>query len=232
MWGKTRRATVYYQCQVTHQRSARIPPHHPPIVYVGEGPLSRAVLGFLAEAVFGPGREEYWRHNLTVAQEPDRRAPALALVEELTAEIGDLEQRLEHQILTLESEESTGALRRRVAERVAHLDGAIRERRDRLAQLAAEVPPEEPQVAAVAEILARLPILADRLPELPQAQLRAIFEGLQLSATYLPDTHEADIEIVLRDDGTAWHDLSQVWSVPPAGFEPAAFRSGGERSIP
>jgi hypothetical protein len=122
-------------------------------------------------------------------------------VEERTSESGDSEQRLERQILTPESEETTAVLRRGVAERVADLDGATRERLDPL------LAPEAPQVADVAEILARLPIriLADRLPELPQALLRAIFEGLQLSATYLPDTHEADIRIVLTDDGTAWH---------------------------
>lgn len=178
------------------------------------------MLGFLAQAVFGPDREDYWRHNLSVAQEPDRRAPALERVGGLTAEIADLEQRLERQVQALESEEVTSVLRRRVAQRVAELDGAIRERRDRLDQLAAQLPPEAPQAADVAMILARLPILADRLPELPQAQLRGIFESLQLTATYLPDSQEADIEIFLRDDGTQWPDVSQVWSVPPVGAGP------------
>jgi hypothetical protein len=50
-----------------------------------------------------------------------------------------------------------------------------------------------------------LRVAPSTLPELPKAQLRAIFKSLQLTAMYLPRTHEADIEIVLREDGRrAW----------------------------
>ncbi len=190
------------------------------MIYVGERPLHEAILGFLAEAVFGPGRESYWRHNLTVATEPDRRAPVLERFDELAAEVADLERRLDRQVLALEAEEVTPALRRRIAQRVAELEEAINERRQRLDQLAAQVPPEAPQFGDVATVLAKLPIIADRLAELPQGELRAIFEALQLTATYLPDQHEADIEIVLRDDGSNWSDVSQVWSAPSVGVEP------------
>jgi hypothetical protein len=44
-------------------------------------------------------------------------------------------------------------------------------------------------------MLASLPVLADRLHELPQAELRAIFESLQLTLIYDPSAHEAEIEI-------------------------------------
>jgi hypothetical protein len=182
--------------------------------------------------VFGPDREQYWRHALTVATKPKPRAPTLGRAEELAQEIAELEGRLERQVVGLESEHVTPALRRRVGQRVAELEDAISERQKRLDRLAAQAPREAPRGDDVATALARLPVIADRLRELPQGELRAMLEALQLTARYLPQSHEVDIELILQDDGGSWPNVSQVWSVPPAGFEPAAFRSGGERSIP
>jgi hypothetical protein len=54
MWGKTRPAGVYYQCQMTHQRSKQMPADHPATVHLAESRLNLAVLGFLGTAVFGP----------------------------------------------------------------------------------------------------------------------------------------------------------------------------------
>ncbi|MGH2705056.1 MAG: hypothetical protein ACRDJ4_08175 [Actinomycetota bacterium] len=65
-------------------------------------------------------------------------------------------------------------------------------------------------------MLAKLPILARRLAELPNQQLRAIFESLQLTVTYFHETHEAAVEIVLRDEGTTWSYDGQVNAVHPA----------------
>jgi len=45
----------------------------------------------------------------------------------------------------------------------------------------------------------------------------AIFESLQLTVTYFHKTHEAEVEIVLRDDGTTWSGDGQVNAVPPVG---------------
>ncbi|MGH3118195.1 MAG: hypothetical protein ACRDQ2_14005 [Gaiellales bacterium] len=67
-------------------------------------------------------------------------------------------------------------------------------------------------------MLAKLPILARRLPELPNEQLRAIFESLQLTVTHFHETHEAEVDIALRGDGTPGaEENAQVWSVPPVG---------------
>lgn len=90
--------------------------------------------------------------------------------------------------------------------------------------MAAQVPREAPRADDVATILARLPIIADRLRELPQGELRAMLEALQLTARYLPQSHEADVELVLRDDGSAWPNVSQVSSVHPSfpQYEPFA----------
>jgi hypothetical protein len=174
------------------------------------------VLGFLGTAVFGPGREDYWRHNLAAADQV-AAGPARYRMDELKAEIADLNQRLARQVLALESEETTPAVHRLVANRVADLERTVRERQDRLDGVAAQLPPEPPAVDDVAGLLAKLPILARRLPELPNEQLRAIFESLQLTVTYFHKTHEAEVEIVLRDDGTTWSGDGQVIAVPPVG---------------
>jgi len=45
-------------------------------VYLNEQRLNDALLPFLATALFGPERTDYWRHALDAAAEPERMAPA------------------------------------------------------------------------------------------------------------------------------------------------------------
>jgi hypothetical protein len=61
MWGNHRRNTTYYSCQPSHQRSKDIPVGHPSHVYLNEQRLNDALLPFLATALFGPERTDYWR---------------------------------------------------------------------------------------------------------------------------------------------------------------------------
>ena len=71
---------------------------------------------------------------------------------------------------------------------------------------------------------------AERLPELPPAELRPLFEPLQLTATYPQDRKEVDIEItlhghtsVLRTSGEPEKGRlggAQVCPVPPVGAKP------------
>ena len=49
-----------------------------------------------------------------------------------------------------------------------------------------EVPPASTEVAV---LLDRLPLLADRLAGLPQLELRALFDALQLKLVYQPADH-------------------------------------------
>ena len=68
-----------------------------------------------------------------------------------------------------------------------------------------------------------------------QPELRTLFEQLQLKITYHPGEQALDVVVSLWADApqsAGTRQLTEDWSVPPAGFEPAAFRSGGERSIP
>jgi len=136
MWGNRRRNTTYYSCQPSHQRSKDIPVGHPPHVYLNEHRLNDALLPFLAIALFGPERTDYWRHALDAAAEPERTTPAKERASEIEAEIADLERRIGRQLVNLEVDDVTPALRRRVGERVAELEAAIADRQERLVALA------------------------------------------------------------------------------------------------
>ena len=74
-----------------------------------------------------------------------------------------------------------------------------------------------------ATALDRLPLPAGRLQSLLQSELRVLFESLQLQIGFQPETRTIDVEVALVADEPPDRDgeASQVWSVPPAGFEPA-----------
>ncbi len=236
MWGNHRRQTTYYSCQPSHQRSKNIPADHPPHVYLNEQRLNEAVLPFLATALFSRERADYWRHCLDAAAKPERAAPAAARANEVEVEIADLERRLARQVLNLEADDVTQALRRRIGDRVAELEASIAERRERLAALANEAATEAPTFADVAPLLERLPILADRLACAPHGELRALFDALQMEVVFHPDENAVDVALTLCD---RWHadaegvlrERAEDWSAPPAGFEPATVCLEGSCSI-
>lgn len=193
-----------------------MPADHPATVHLSEAKLNRAVLGFLAHAVFGPERLEYWRQCLDATNQVEERPAHAAREKELEAEIADLERRLDQQVLSLEAEDCTASLRRRVHARIGELDEALEQRRRQLKDLAAQAAPAPPQLADVEDVLMKLPVLAERLHELPVGELRPLFDALQLSVTYHHARKEADVEITLHE-GLAKPGAAQVWSVPPVG---------------
>jgi hypothetical protein len=232
MWGNHQRRSSYYSCQPSHQRSANIPADHPPSVYLGEPVLHEAVVGFMATALFGPERQDYWRRRLADSGRGEETAPARGRLEELRAEITDLERRIERQVANLEAEDATPSLRRRVGARIAELEEAVEERRQHANALAAQAADAPPTVADLTTALNRLPLLAERFQDLPQPELRALFDSLQLQIAFQPQTRTIDVEVTLvadekpdRDDET-----SQVWSVPPARIEPATRGLGNPAS--
>ena len=166
---------------------------------------------------------------------PERAAPAAERIKEVSAEIDDLERRLSRQLVNLEAEDDvTPALRRRISQRVGELESAISERQQRLASLSEQAAVEAPTFADVAPLLGRLPILDDRLAEMPQGQMRALFDRLQLDIAYQPATSAIDIALTLYNDGEGQPDTKRVsedWSAPPAGLEPATHGLGNRRSI-
>jgi site-specific DNA recombinase len=232
MWGNHRRQTTYYSCQPSHQRAKVIPADHPPHVYLNQQRLSDTVLPFLASALFSPERAGYWRTCLEAAAEPERTAPAKERAQEFEAEIVDLERRLTRQLLNLEADDVTPALRRRVGQRVAELEDAVSERRQRLAALARESATEAPTFADVAPLLDRLPILATSLGTAPPAELRALLESLQLDILFQPADAAIDVSVTLHEPGdSAAQVRAEDWSAPPAGLEPATNRLEGGSSV-
>ena len=236
MWGNHRRNTTYYSCQPSHQRSRDIPVGHPPHVYLNEHRLNDALLPFLATALFGPERTDYWRYALDAAGEPERTTPARERASEIEAEIADLERRIGRQLVNLEADDVTPALRRRVGERLAELEAAIADRQERLVALARASATEAPTLADVAPLLDRLPILASSLDAAPQGELRALFDALQLDVDYQPSESALDVAVTLYDRGNDTGELTaqvraEDWSAPPAGFEPATHGLGNRRSI-
>ena len=220
MWGNRRRRSTYYLCQPSHQRSKDIPADHPPHVYLNEQRLNDALLPFLATALFGLERTDYWRTCLKAASESAHAAPPKERAEEIEAEIADLERRLTRQLVNLETNDVTAALRRRVGQRVAQLEDAIVERRERLVALARDSANEAPTLADVAPLLDRLPILAASIDTAPQGELRALFDALQLDVIYQPAESAVDVAVTLYDRGNNTSDgpaprSAEDWSAPP-----------------
>ncbi len=161
------------------------------------------------------------------SRKPPRR-PRLA-PSEIEAEIADLERRLTRQLVNLEADDATAALRRRVGQRVAELEDAIAERQERLVELARASATEAPTLADVAPLLDRLPILAGMLDAAPQGELRALFDSLQLDVVYQPAEGTVDVAVTLYDRGSetaqsAAPESAEDWSAPPAGAGPVLRR--------
>ncbi|MDA8311129.1 MAG: hypothetical protein M0Z46_11060 [Actinomycetota bacterium] len=129
------------------------------------------------------------------AAEPERAAPTKERAAE--AGIADIERRLTRQLVNLEADDVTPALRRRVALRVDELEVAIAEPRERLAALAREAATAAPTLAEVAPLLDRLPLLASSLDTVPQGELRALFDALQLDVVFQPADCALDVAVTL-----------------------------------
>jgi len=200
---------------------------------LNEGRLNAALLPFLTTALFGPDCIAYWRHCLDAAAEPGHTAPAAQRTQEVETEVADLERRLSRQLLNLEADDVTTAIRRRIADRIAELEAAIADRHHRLAALAEQAATAAPTLADVAPLLDRLPILADRLAETPQTELRALFDKLQLDIAYQPGENALDVALTLYDcdqNGGVAQVRAEDWSVPAGGSNQKGTASGPRRS--
>jgi hypothetical protein len=120
--------------------------------------------------LFGQDRVGYWTRALDDAAGPQSVAPAGARLAEIQAELTDLERRLGRRLLNLEAEETTPALRKRIAIRVGELEDTVADRQQRARELSEQAANEAPTLADVAPLLNRLPILAGGLTETPSAR--------------------------------------------------------------
>jgi hypothetical protein len=212
MWGNRRRVSRYYTCQPDHQRSSGIPEGHPPHVYVGEPALLTGVTGYLAVAVYGPDRLQYWHDALADADAPDPVAPARDRAAELEAEIAEPERQVRQQLLNLEAPEVSQSFRHRVAARIDELDTKIASQKAALDRLRADTPDAPPTLEVVAGLLTDIPIRSDEFAELSQPELRGLLDSLQFEGRYNPDQHAVDVSVTLHAEG----EDSQVWFAPPA----------------
>jgi hypothetical protein len=126
----------------------------------------------------------------------------------------------------------------RIADRVAALESSIDERRTLLAKLQQEASHEPATYDDIEAALRALPVIAKDLTELPQTQLRQLFDSLGLVLRYDPEPRVVDLQVTLwRDDpgeetlrtkariggrGKARpRNSGEVWLAPSEGFEPS-----------
>ena len=115
----------------------------------------------------------------------------------------------------------------RVPGYLAGLEEAVEDRRRRAAALAQEVADAPPTAADLATALDQLPLL-DRLPELPQPELRTLYDSLRLQVAFQPGEAAVDVEVALFADEPSDRrkEVAEVQSVPPGGIEPPTPGSG------
>jgi site-specific DNA recombinase len=89
---------------------------------LNEARLNGARFAFLSAELFGPDRAGYWRRCLDTAAEPEAVASAADRMKDVNAEIADVERRLDRQLINLEADDVSPALRRRVSQRVTQLE--------------------------------------------------------------------------------------------------------------
>jgi hypothetical protein len=80
--------------------------------------------------------QTYWRRRLADSDLKQSAAPAAERIKEITAEVADLQRRIERQVANLEAEDTTPALRRRIAARIAEPEEALEKRRQHANALA------------------------------------------------------------------------------------------------
>ena len=165
--------------------------------------------------------QTYWRRRLADSDLKQSAAPAAERIKEITAEVADLQRRIERQVANLEAEDTTPALRRRIAARIAELEEAVDDRRRRTTALVQEATDAPPTPADLATALDQLPLI-DRLPELPQRELRDLFDSLRLQVAFQPAEAAVDVEVTLFADESPDRrgEVAEVQSVPPGRTGP------------
>ena len=182
------------------QRAAKIPPGHPPTVNLSERLLLDATLEFLARAIYGPDRLAYWQQVLASAEQADPAAPTRQRIREVEQTITDLQRRLRNQLLALEDDDLSPEARRHITRRIAELEQAIGDHEASLARLHGELDIPMLAMDALARPLARLPVFGERLRELPQRELRRLFDSLDLTITYDHKRRVGCVTITLARD--------------------------------
>ena len=204
MFGKTRRAYVYFACQPDARHHASKPwyAEHPKSVWVREDALTAAVHDFFATRILGPDRRALLDAELG-QPEPETTGTA-DLGARLDKHIEELRRRQRKLLDQLEDDtdddldpEDARAFRKSVRDRFTELGSQIRAteaERDTHAAAADARPTGQPR------LLDQLPELELRLSQAPEALQRALYDGFDLRIHYNQERHEATLTVTLTSD--------------------------------
>jgi hypothetical protein len=117
---------------------------------------------FLARAVYGPDRPNYWQQVLASAEQADPAAPARQRIGEVEQAIADLRRRLRNQLLSLEDDDLKPEARRHITSRIAELEQAIADHQASLAKLQRDLDLPVAALEVLAPSLDGLPMFGGR----------------------------------------------------------------------
>lgn len=134
---------------------------------------------------------------------------------------------LQRQVLNLEADDITPVARRQIATRIGELETAITRHQADAERARAATASTPSDVDEIVHALARLLHLADRIADLPQAELHRLYDALNLQVRYQSAERVIDVEITPTSgiagtkqsapSGKPVGPLSQVCSVPRRG---------------
>lgn len=222
---------VYYVCD-PHRNGgidSKSETVHRSRIWLRESAVLPGLLQFIEEHVFGPNRRTLLAEQLAGLDLEASNAARDRLVR-IEREVERLNAANERLIRSLEEEDDPyGSFGRGVRDRVRQNEQSLRELLHRREE--AEQESDRSPSASTQALLDALPLVSGRLVELPDSALRELFESLEVSVRYDDRRRVADCEVLLSE--VAVEGLGAPMSgVPSAGIEPAAYCSGGSRSIP
>ncbi len=188
---------AYYACQPDRNHRGREDrfPGHPKVVRVREDILLDAVYDLFQRRVFGE-----LRHELLVADLPRSAHQAEGEWESrcraLKRSITEITKKQDRLIAQIEDIDADAEFSRRLRIRFGELEAERRAKAQELADLEANRPGRDHQVA----LLDRIPVLQTRLADLPEALQRELFSAFRLEIRYDAGTGTALIRITLDGD--------------------------------
>jgi site-specific DNA recombinase len=230
MHGRTRRNLTYYVCEVARRPVGLAPAGHPRMVFLAQRLAGEKIVEFLQNHVFGPERLPLLRAALA-SYDPEGDE-AQNEVGRLRRELADLRTKVKRQMANLEAMEPGEELARDLRERLSELAN-LRAKKERELETADRALRERPDPQTAEQLLQALPLLQVDWDLLSEEDFRDLLKVLNFEARYHPANKVLTVRVALIPELLFPEDpaVPSLLFVPPAGFEPAASRSGGERSI-
>jgi hypothetical protein len=140
------------------------------------------------------------------AEQADPAAPTRQRTREVQQTVAELQRRLRNQLLALEDDHLKPQARRHITSRIAELEQAIADHQASLGKLHDELDLPAAAMEVLPPLLERLPVFGKRLRELPQRELRRLFDSLDLTITYDPGRRVGRMRITLVSDAQRVRD--------------------------